>query len=206
MTHRESLELLPWYATLDESRRHELDAHVGDCEECAQELSEIQSIGRAIAPLDDAPEASPFLLQRTLTRIDDYERDKMQQPAGLRRLVAWWTFSPFTARALIAAQAVLLMTLGIGAVYFQRQAEYFSTLSGPAATTSGARFTIAFQPGISEEAVREALRDVGGVIIDGPSALGLYTLRVPKESNAEQVLAQLTANSRVVRFVQRNPD
>jgi hypothetical protein len=201
MTHRESLELLPWYATLDADRRRALDAHLRDCRECAAELAEIRSLRAAVSPLEDIPEASPFLLQRTLARIDAGERD--QRP---RRLLRWWIASSFATRMVMAAQLALVLALGAGTVYFQRRAAAYETLSGPNAAQSGPRFSVTFQQCVYEQAMREAVRSIGAVIVDGPSALGLYTLQIPREADPGRALQQLQANSAVIRFAQRNPD
>ena len=204
MTHQESLNLLPWYATLDEKQRRELDIHLRDCAECTRELAEIHSMRAMISPLEEVPEPSPFLLQRTLARIDEYEREKPEATAG-SRLWQWWRLAPQSARMLIAVQALLVLGLGVGVIYYQQRAEYYSTLSVTAAV-DGSRIRIAFQPGISEETLRQTILGVKGVVIDGPSAIGIYTLRIPEGSDADRIVADLTANSRVIRFAQKEPD
>ncbi len=207
MTHRESLELLPWYATLNEERRRALDAHLEGCTECVRELEEIRALQTAIAPLETTPETSPFLLQRTLAKIDAFDDERMSPPAGWRRVIAWWSPSPLAARVLIAAQAGLLVVLLAATAYFHHQAQGFSTLSGQGpATASGPRFTIAFQPDTSEETLRETIREANGTIVEGPSALGLYTVQIPAKSNPDEVLSQLRARSDVVRYAEKKPE
>ena len=206
MTHHQSLELLPWYDTLDEDQRRELDAHADGCPECARELAEMNTLRETIAPLEDIPEPSAFMLSRTLERIDAYEREMAARPAGWRRITAWWLESAFPVRALIAAQAALIVVLGVGVVHFHRQSEIFSTLAGPTAGAAGARLTVAFQPGVSEETLRQTLRDVQGTIIDGPSALGIYLVQIPRGANAEQISAQLRAQSAVIRLAEKAPE
>ena len=205
MTHTEILELLPWYATLDEERRREIDTHVGNCAECAREFAEIQAVQKKMVRIDDTPEPSAFLLQRTLARIEAHETTKTASVTRWQRLLGWWRLSPAAVRGLIAAQAVLLIVLAVGVVYFQHEVQSFYTLGGPTGSASGVRLTLGFQPEISEEALRETLRKIGGNIVGGPSALGLYTVQIPKDSDPDLVLAQLRA-SPSVRFVQRNPD
>lgn len=206
MTHLRCQELLPWYATLDEERRRELDAHTGSCPECARELEALHALQQRLAPLQEIPEPSAVLLQRTLARIDTYERQKAAQPVGWRRVTAWWSASAVPVRVLVGAQAVLILLLGLSSMYFYRQAEEYSTASGPAPTVAGTRLTVAFQPAVSEAALRQALREVKGTIVDGPSALGIYTVRIPTETDANQVLARLRANTDVVRFAEKMPE
>ena len=206
MTHRESLELLPWYATLNEERRRALDAHLQDCAECVRELAEISALRETIAPPEMTPEPSPFLLERTMARIDAFDRERTSRAAGWRRLIGWWPASPLAARVLIGAQAALVVVLLAGTVYFHHQAQEFTTLSGPTPAASGPRLTIAFQPGTSEEVLRQTIRDVNGTIVDGPSALGLYTVQVPGKPDPDELLAGLRAQSSVIRFAEKKPD
>jgi hypothetical protein len=205
MTHQESLNLLPWYATLDDKQRREMDLHIKGCSECARDLAEIQSMRATIAPLEEVPEPSPFLLQRALARIDEYEREKAETRAG-SRFWNWWRLAPHTARVLIAVQALLVFGLGVGVLYYQQRAEEYETLAGKQPAATGSRIRVAFQSGVSEEALRETIRSVNGIVVDGPSALGIYTLRIPEGSEVDKVVAELAANTRVIRFAQKEPD
>jgi hypothetical protein len=201
VTHPESLELLPWYATLSREQQKELDAHVATCAECASELAEIRSLHQDMAAIDDTPEPSPFLLQRTLARIESHEAEKAA--GGWRRLFAWWRLNPVTTRMLVVSQAVLVIGLAVGLVYYRQQAQ-FVTQSGAGGAT-GIRFLVRFKPEISEQMLRDSVRQVGGSIVDGPSALGLYTVQIPKDGTAQRVLEQLQQNSNV-GFVQQVPE
>lgn len=62
--------------------------------------------------------------------------------------------------------------------------------------------TVAFRPHATELAIRAALANSSAQIIAGPSALGLYTVAVPR-ANADMLEAQLRAAVDVVESVQR---
>ena len=205
MTHPESMELLPWYATLDKELQRQLDEHRTSCPECVREMAEIEAMQKDMQRIDDTPEPSPFLLQRTLSRIESHEAEKASRPTGLRGLLAWWRLSPGTARLMIAAQAALVVVLAVSALYYRQQAQEFSTLSGSGSAQGGARFVVRFQPGTSEEALRTVVQQIKGTIVEGPSALGLYTIQIPKDAQAEPVLEQLRTNANV-GFVNQVPE
>jgi hypothetical protein len=163
-------------------------------------MAEIRSLQQDMTAVDDTPEPSPFLLQRTLARIESHEAEKAA--GSWQRLFAWWRLSPVSSRVLIAAQAVLVIGLALGLAYYRQQAQ-FATLSGGGAT--GIRYLVRFKPEISEQMLRESVRQVGGSIVDGPSALGLYTVQIPKDGNAQRVLEQLQQSPNV-GFVQQVPE
>ena len=67
MTHREIIELLPWYVnnTLAESERTRIAGHLDDCAACAQEVQTLRAMESHLISLDSeigglAPDASTF--------------------------------------------------------------------------------------------------------------------------------------------------
>ncbi|MBI1789211.1 MAG: zf-HC2 domain-containing protein [Acidobacteria bacterium] len=198
MNHHEILEMLPWYAnaSLDEPTRRSVEAHLRECAECARELEEIEKLERSMkefaAPV---PEPSPFLLTRAKAAIEDYERGR------------WWPAIPSFARAVMAAQLVLIVALAGGVVYLKQPGGGFTTLSGPTGQAgAGPRLTVAFQAGVSEELARQTILELRGTIVGGPSALGLYTIQLPDGAGLGAALARLRENQRVIRFAQKAAD
>ena len=61
---------------------------------------------------------------------------------------------------------------------------------------------VAFAPGAAEADIRRALQAARVRIVDGPSALGLYLLRV-KEEDAAEAIRQLTGQPLVVESLQQ---
>jgi hypothetical protein len=85
----------------------------------------------------------------------------------------------------------------------------FTTLSGPPGATSGVRLTIMFQPSVTEEAMRQALLDIEGNVVSGPSALGVYIVQIPATPDDDRAIQalidKLRSHANVVRFVEREP-
>lgn len=220
MTHREIIELLPWYlnATLDEDERKSVETHLAGCPDCALELQSLAKVRSAADKLgNQAPPPSPVLLNRALAQIEDYERTKPQAgrrrsaPSGSfwSRVAGFWTGaglrSPAFAGALIAVQLLLLVILGAVALRQHNSIQSYMTLTGPSAPET--RIAVAFSDGASEQEIRQAILEIHGTIVDGPSALGLYTIKIPippeRTGEIEQVLGTLRQNTRVIRFAER---
>src|SRR5215470_11962969 len=101
MTHREIIELLPWYvnATLKEDERKLVEMHLAGCRECTLELESLTLMHQAVAESgDEVPAPSAALLDQALAQIEDYERTRPRtgrrrpEPAGnfWNGLAAWW--------------------------------------------------------------------------------------------------------------------
>lgn len=198
MTHRDVVELLPWYAngTLRPGQRQDLESHLKDCPECSRELDELRTLQSSVASAaEHAPEPSPFLFTRALARVEEYERDKARR--------RWWQLSPGLARAVIAAQFVVILVAGGLLLHRERQ---FATMSGPpAGTASGPRIVLGFQEGVPEQTMRQVIRGLNGNIVAGPSALGLYTIELPPNRDVDQLLDQLRQNRGVIRLAALQP-
>lgn len=194
MTHDEVVGLLPWYlnGTLEDAERRTVDDHLAGCTVCALELQELRAIERAMVELRaEAPDPAPTGLAEALRTVG--RREAMRW---------WWRRTPPVARLALAAQLALL--LGLGAyVGMTRGQDGFTTAAG----SLGARIVVAFQPGVTEEALRRTVQDVEGTIVAGPSALGLYTIAVPvppdRPAELERLLEALRRNDRVIRLAER---
>ena len=219
MKHQDIIELLPWYAnaTLNDDERKTVAAHLADCQECAAELKSLTAIRDAVVELgDQVPAPSPRQLHRALAEIENYEESRTQ--AENRRLGSLWNWfgglwsgwwqTPIFARALIAVQALLLVGLGATAIYqYRHQNTVYVTSSGPSGPGTGARIVVGFEPGISEQQLRQTIEGIRGEIVGGPSALNLYTvqLQIPREKTEEvdKLLERLRQNRRVVRVAEK---
>ncbi|HLQ52552.1 MAG TPA: zf-HC2 domain-containing protein [Terriglobales bacterium] len=213
MKHREIIELLPWYvnATLKEDERKTVESHLAGCRECALELESLALMRKAVVELgDEVPTPSPVLLHQALAQIEDYERtrppSRRSEASGnfWDRLAVWWRPTPVFARALIAVQLVLVLVLGAMVFHQQNRIDSYKTLTAPVSEKGSVRLAVGFREGASEAEITQTLLGIQGKIVDGPSALGLYTIQVPirpEQTQAiEKLLQTLRENRRVVRF------
>jgi Putative zinc-finger len=228
MNHQEIIELLPWYvnATLNREEQAIVASHLEGCAECAGEVRTLTAMRKAVIAVgDQAPDPSPFLLNRALAEIENYERQRAQaegrpapKPGNFRdRLRAfrenWWPATPVFARLAMAAQLALLLAVGTIALYqYQhprvvRESPY-GTASGPSGPNTGgearAKISVAFNEKASAREIRQALSEINGTIVDGPSAQGFYTVQLPlapeQTAEVDKVVQKLVENRRVVSF------
>src|SRR5882672_9577289 len=99
--------------------------------------------------------------------------------SGLRE--SWWPKTPVFARMALAAQMALLLALGTVAVYQHSHPEIeYRTEVGPAGGQQGkAMISVVFNEKASERDIRQALEEIQGTIIEGPTAQGSYTVQLP---------------------------
>ena len=227
MNHQEMIELLPWYvnATLSSEEKATVASHLEGCAECAGEVRSLTAMRKAVIAVgDQAPDPSPFLLNRALAEIDNYERQRAQaegrpapKPGNFRdRLRAfrenWWPATPVFARFAMAMQLALLVAVGTVALYqynhprVVRESPY-GTAAGPSGTPSTeakARISVAFNEKASAREIRQTLSEINGTIVDGPSAQGFYTVQLPfapeQTTEVDKVVQKLQQNRRVVSF------
>lgn len=118
--------------------------------------------------------------------------------------VAATLFGP-RAPVLAAALGVLvLVQAGALAVLMGRApAQQESLGAAPAAARADVvLLTVGFAPTATESAIRTLLAAAGGQLVAGPSALGLYTVAVPR-ARADAAVSALRAATGVVQSVQR---
>lgn len=168
-------DLLPWYAngTLGAGEQEKVARHLEHCEYCRHELVLLKAMR------------------------DEVKREPIQAPTelGLRRLMrdvraerrpaapARWRPALAAAAALvIVVQAALLASIAL------REPSSFVPLAGPG--HDGAVLQVRFVPTVTEARIRSALQEVGGVIVDGPSAGALYRVRLEGLEPAEQERVQ----------------
>jgi hypothetical protein len=219
MKHQEIIESLPWYVngTLDQAERAAVTQHLATgCDECAREVRSLTAIQKAVKTVgDEAPEPSPFLLNRALAQIEDYERTRAQEQSrqtasaspGLwdRLRESWWPTTPVFARVALATQLALVLILGAVAVYqYENPQVIYKTTSDSSGTR--AKLSVIFNEKASEGEIRQTLEEIHGSIVDGPTAQGRYTIQlaIPLEQTAEldKIMRTLQEKKDIVRSVE----
>ncbi len=216
MKHQEIIEVLPWYVngTLSQPERAAVVQHLDSgCQECIREVANLTAMHKLVVAVgDEAPEPSPFLLDRALAEIEDYERTRVgqkQEPSQswlstLRE--SWWPRTPVFARMALVAQMALLLVVGGIAVYQHSHPEVvYTTASGPSTAKAGqSTISVVFNEKASERDIRQTLEEIHGTIVDGPTPQGTYTVQLPirPEQTAEldKVLQTLSRKPQVISF------
>jgi len=197
VTHLSREELVHWRDRGATNDRDRVVAHLAACGSCAAAYAELTRTAPAIEgpkhfdPADFV--ARGYAVQRRI------------RPAPQSMLALSWKV---WAGALSAAAVLIVALTGMLVVTRQRRPA-FETLSERSSDTGGARLTVAFQPNATEETIRQTVLDVHGTIVSGPSAIGIYVLKLPtpeKDGTATNAaIERLRSRSGVVRFVERQP-
>lgn len=171
--------LLPWYVngTLAGSERAQVEAHLGDCTRCRDEVVFLRALRHGVQSLGhDSP--GDLGLKRLLRDV----RARQRTPS------AWWRPALAAAAVVIVAQGALLAT------FWPRE----PAITPLGEQRTGALIQVQFQPNATEAQIRELLQQTGATIVDGPGAVGVYRLRLDQPETA---LAPLRARTDIVKHV-----
>jgi hypothetical protein len=189
-------EVMPWVlqATAPREQGEWLMHHLAQCEACSNEFAQQSRLRSALALPMDVPVDVDSGLKHLLERLDAPESEA---PPAQQRHVSRLT------RAL--AVAVLVQAIGIGVLglrLWSDQAPQYRTLSQPAAIEPAGAIRVAPSTSMTVANWNDLLHDFDLRVVDGPNAVGAYTV-VPKASAAQSAqLLQALRASRSIRLAE----
>jgi anti-sigma factor RsiW len=200
--HQEVCELLPWYVNgkLEGRDREAVETHLSTCPTCQAELGHCRDLAAAVqATGETAWSPSPSHFSRLLARIDAAEvydaqgsgwRERLRAQCA-RHLQALQT-TPRIVRWALAAQGAMILFL-VGVLVWQAPISpepLYRTLAddGDQARQNQAHLQVVFADEMTEKEVRALLTNIGGTIVRGPSALGVYTVEIPVSAGSPDLL------------------
>jgi len=196
MTHEDAWEKLAALAagTLPEPERRLVEEHSAGCSACREELAAWTKLREAELELSEqAPPLPPYLLTRSLARIDE------ESPGT----TPWWTRLGFWKTAA-AVQLALLLLLG-GYAWKKGAGPGYEVLGEQGAARRGeSLLDVRFNPAAKDQEIRAVLNELHARIVDGPSAFGVYTIAV-RDREAAGAIAALRARKPVVEFAELHP-
>ena len=187
--------LLPWYVnqTLSFPEKKNVEDHLQQCCRCQNEVVFLRSLRQAVKSV---PTQSPgnFGLNRLLHEVR-MEKERPQRPQESQSST-WWKRFTIAASLIMFLQAGLLLD----AWFFSNP---LAPLAGP--QEQGTVLQVSFVPTATEVQIRESLSVVHGTIVDGPSQLGLYRIRLNhltlNNSDLEEAIERLRQQEGVIRHV-----
>ena len=209
--HPETWELLPWRAngTLEGAERAAVDERLATCSSCRAELARCHELSAAVLTATEPQwSPSPADVARILARADAV-------PASGARARTWWArrrdgivgglsllsaASPILRWGLVV-ESLLVVMLALVIVWQASPfaPRYQTLISNRGSDHGGAQIRVAFADDITERELRALLASVGGELVGGPSAMGVYTVQIGTVSadRVGEVLEQLRASGKV---------
>lgn len=214
--HQALASLLPWYAqnTLDAVEHANVEAHLAECDQCRRALGGWRALAGGVKAQAEAEAhapawaPSPAHFAKLAAQLDDPVAPRQPQHGGKSSLLAqlrdWFNISPPGMRVAFALQAAAIAILA-GVLWHQAAGpQTYETLSraAPAAVSAG-HLRVVFDAEVKESELRASLQQINASIVDGPSTLGVYTLRLSPDAQPQLALEKLRANPKV-RFAEMN--
>jgi len=189
---RQELEaLLPFYVngTLASEERARLEAALREDAKLRDQARTLEELRTTMHDTDYGQSPGEFGLARLMRDIDRAEAASTSVGTARRHALLPW--------GLAVAASAALLAVSLGWVGTDQTAPYLQA-SGDA---DGSYLTVAFQPDASQSEVSNLLLEQGLVIVDGPSALGLYRLAPGDGRDIEALAADLRAQDELVESV-----
>jgi hypothetical protein len=205
--HLEVSALLPWYVneTLDDRDRQRVDAHVGICGACRDDLAAQRRIREAIAAqpaLDYVPGASLKRLQARLDAVQSGSAATLVPPREPPTYRAWPWHGLMAASIAAMAVAVALVAADRWAqVEARRTQPSYRTVTSSAPRPQGEVIRAVFSPDITLVELQAMLDEAQLRIVSGPTEAGVYSLASNSALTVRASLALLRRHS-TVRFAE----
>jgi anti-sigma factor RsiW len=181
--HVDACALLAWYATqtLEPAEQARVDRHVRECVACSREVEELRRL-QILLRSEDADSALTSSRQHTHALL---ARKQAASPPA-HRFVRQWRALPGWTRAALMLQSLLLVLPAV-MLFTRAPAEpLYHTLSDRSGVSTDAEVVVVvFDADRPQREMRGLLQSLAAHIIDGPNAVGAYTLQVPSGHQAE---------------------
>ena len=212
-TRAEISMLLPWYAagTLNAADSRRVAAAISHDPELARRLEDIRDEAAETRAVNEAiPAPSRASADKFFAALEDELAKNPRVYKPKFTLSAWLTEKISEARprtlafAAAAAIAVIALQAGliVGNVTEPRQG--YQTATAPETVASGPQILVNFATEATLGDIEALMNEIGGTIIEGPHAGGLYRIRIAEgtdQAGIDRAVATLRAKPEIVRFV-----
>lgn len=203
--HAAALDL-DFYAndTLNPGARGQVESHLTACASCRADLVVVRRMRAAVQAEAAATPEPRTSFEAIQGRLDAFEAGRSWWRAWLPGLAPVPRWVPAAALLLLIAQSVTLAAIG---AWWLADRPSVRSLAGGTPAPSGPRLHVIFSPDTTESEIRAALGQISGRIVDGPTALGVYTVAIEPGSglDASAAAARLREAGSMVRFAEPAP-
>ncbi len=214
---REEIELLlPWFVTrkLEPAEHKRVEAYLATHPDMHRQIS-LAEDERSSVTSDNEAMGAPLSggLSRLMAAIDSTSASRQFEVsklgARIQAVLVWLGSRSALVPVATAAAVVLVAQAGvIGALLWHNSlppSKGIHVAADAKVETSGTFALAGFVPTATVEQIERALQPVGITLSDGPRAGGIYRLRLSEiklsDTERERLLAALSANKDVIRFV-----
>lgn len=169
--HEAVQQLLPWFVngTLSADETACVDAHLGECAECRDDLAAERLLAREVALLPLDVEDGWAGMATQLGPADENGAGRS------RKVPTGWVLG-----GAIAASLALAVTIGGTPRFFAPRLE-FRTLGSPSPASTG-QAIVMFRPDATAQQMQAILSAQGAKVVDGPTGAGAYVLRFDRDA------------------------
>jgi hypothetical protein len=214
--HQEIMLLLPWYVnkTLRDSELKAVEKHLKICLTCKREIAALQKVSLAVNQADALESAAQASFSRLKNRLHQSETPAMAhactRPAGFKKStqLKWYQklsldFFRWPQTAAVALSFLaLVLTIPLYYVAGPLQKIDFRTLSSSEnASFNANEIKVIFAEGVGRQQIGQVLDTIHGRIASGPSAEGVYLIRLTETVETKSItdaLSTLRKNSGVL--------
>lgn len=162
-----------------------------------REFSEIKDVYKGIEK--DVSIPSHFLYQRILRRVESETDKSFTFSVKIKEFLRNCFSSPRVSWGVAAVQLAIILLL---LVNLFRGDGYVTLTSEGIVKKEGTGIHVIFNMESKEKEIRAVLQKVGATIVAGPSPEGLYTIRIEKKQDVEEVV-KLLRETKIVRFAEK---
>jgi anti-sigma factor RsiW len=203
--HHEVSALLPWYVneTLGEIDRQRVDAHLGMCTACREDLAAQRRICEAIdaqPAIDYMPVASLKRLQARLDALGESDPTIAPVKEQLLQRLPWRGWMAASVAAMAVAVA-LLAANRFGQTDARLMQPNYRTVTNSAPRPQSEVIRAVFAPSITLVELQSILDEAQLRIVSGPTEAGVYSLASNSTLTVRASLALLRQHS-TVRFAE----
>lgn len=207
LTHREIEELLPWYAngTLTVAEKATVAQHLDHCPTCRVDLEQCSIFATHVHQPDEEAWRPPVgHFDRLMAEIDRLAtppasiQSAKTRPSLLQQVLDWLWATPSPVRWTLAFESLAVAALA-AAVWLPMSptAETrYETLSRGEdhPTVTAIQVRVVFADLLTVGDLQTLLDEIGGQLVAGPSALGIYTVALaPGDSTPATALSRALA-------------
>lgn len=193
--HERVATLLPWYVngTLERDEHELVERHLAVCLRCRTDVTRERRVAAAMRDIETETLAAGNAFAALAERLD-------APRAPLRQALRW---RPQRRRFVLAAAVLAALAVLVPRLAAPPPQDGFRTLARPAANVApvAGQLRVVFAGELDEPARRALVASLGGRIVAGPSAAGVYTVSPRPAADAASLLAALRAAA-PVRFAE----